>query len=150
VATKLLLVLHGLLAGVLTGAAIHNAHLALRAWWGKKPVNPRLVRLYALVLAVLWPLTMALGLVLYPPFRTGIRPDLEASIPWAIALFETKEHALAIGLALLAYVVPTSLRLDAGSRAVDLGFHRLACLLLGAVALFATVVGLLLSALRPV
>ena len=57
---------------------------------------------YANAIVTLYALSALLGAVLYVPFRTGIRPDLERAGHWqALGFFELKEHFVAIGLALL-------------------------------------------------
>ena len=53
-------------------------------------------------IVVLYVGSALLGAVLYLPFRTDIRPDLERAGQWqALGLFDLKEHFVAIGLALL-------------------------------------------------
>ena len=54
---KALLVTHAVAAGVLTGAAIHNALLAARHRWFGAPLRARLRRLYPKVAAVAFLLT---------------------------------------------------------------------------------------------
>ena len=103
----LLLLLHGLSAVLLWGAVTHQA-LALwwpaprssAGWWGSlRSVH---ADRYAAAVAALFCLTLGLGAVLYGPFRVLVRADyLDAHLPWVTGLFEIKEHAGAIGLALL-------------------------------------------------
>ena len=53
-------------------------------------------------IVVLYVGSALLGAVLYLPFRTDIRPDLERAGQWqALGLFDLKEHFVSIGLALL-------------------------------------------------
>ncbi|MEE2779980.1 MAG: hypothetical protein VYE15_05635 [Myxococcota bacterium] len=146
-----LTVFHAIAGGVLTGAAIHNGVLAYRSLRGRSGVAPRLRRLYPRVIGVTWILVMTLGLLIYPSFRVDVRGGfLDVGAPWAVWLFELKEHGVGLGLMLLVYLIPVSGRMvDRGRGAVDLRFYDLASLALGLVVCWATVVGLLVSTLRP-
>ena len=103
----LFLVLHGLSAMLLLGAVTHQA-LALwwpasgqhAAWWHSlRAVHPER---YVRAIVFLFCLTVLLGAIDYLPFRLFARAQyLDAHVPWATGLFEVKEHAAAIGLALL-------------------------------------------------
>jgi hypothetical protein len=103
----LLLVLHGVSAMLLLGAASHQA---LSVWWpAPRPATRwwrslRAVRpeRYTQAIAVLFVATALLGAFCYPPFRAQVRTTyLDAQAPWATGLFEIKEHAAALALALL-------------------------------------------------
>jgi hypothetical protein len=118
----LLLLVHGLSAVLLWGALTHQA-LALwwpgprsaPGWWGGlRAVH---AERYAQAVVVLFISTLALGAILYAPFRVVVRADyMDAQVPWATGLFEIKEHAAAIGLALLpAYL--SAWRDESGARA---------------------------------
>jgi hypothetical protein len=103
----LLLLLHGLSAMMLLGAVTHQA-LALwlpasgpqSGWWhALRAVHPER---YARAVIVLFCLTALLGAINYVPFRVVARAQyLDLHVPWATGLFEMKEHAAAIGLAVL-------------------------------------------------
>jgi len=104
--TIFLLLLHGLSAVLLLGAITHQA-LALWApttshggWWDHlRAVHPER---YTRMIIVLFSVTALLGAISYPPFRAVARAEyLDAHAPWTVGLFEIKEHAAAIGLALL-------------------------------------------------
>jgi hypothetical protein len=57
---------------------------------------------YVQAVIALYCVTALLGAVGYIPFRVFVRaPYLDAHAPWATGLFEAKEHAVAIGLAVL-------------------------------------------------
>ena len=57
---------------------------------------------FAKAIVVLYVVSALLGAILYLPFRTHIRPDLERAGHWqALGFFDLKEHFVAIGLALL-------------------------------------------------
>jgi hypothetical protein len=101
-----LLVLHSIGAMLLLGAISHQA---LAVWWGRRgaargwwsalrAVHPER---YGTAVVVLFAGTMLLGTLLYPTFRSVTRIYLDAEAPWATGLFELKEHAAAVGLALL-------------------------------------------------
>jgi hypothetical protein len=102
-----LLVIHGIVAMLLIGAITHQA-VALwmpasrpaRGWWhALSAVHPER---YVRAVIVLYVATAVLGIILYPGFRVDVRAAyLDAQRPWATGIFEVKEHAVAIGLALL-------------------------------------------------
>jgi hypothetical protein len=102
-----LLLLHGLSAMLLLGAVTHQA---LALWWpvgGQPPGWWHALRAvhserYVRAVVVLFCLTVLLGAIDYIPFRVFVRARyLDAHVPWATGLFEVKEHAAAIGLAVL-------------------------------------------------
>ena len=104
--TLFLLLVHAVCSALLWGAITHQA-LAVTwpgsaggGWWAAlRSVH---AERYALAVVVLFVLTAALGMLLYPPFRVHVRADyLDAHVPWGTGLFEIKEHSAAIGLALL-------------------------------------------------
>jgi hypothetical protein len=141
----ILLLLHNLCAVALLGASTHAAWLALRAWLRGKPPPPRLEALYARVIAWAFPLTFGLGLWIYPRFRVGVRADyLDAAHPWAVALFEVKEHwAVLAGLTLLGWRAAVTARDPAPAS------RYLPPLLVAAAVWLAALTGWLLTALRP-
>lgn len=145
-----LIVCHAIAGGVLAGSAIHNAVLAVGSLRGR-PVANRLRKLYPQVILVAWLVVMALGLLVYPSFRLDVRADfLDASAPWAVWLFEVKEHGVALGLLLLVYLIPVSRDLKSRCEtAVDRRFYDVASIALAVVVSWATVVGLIVSSLRP-
>jgi hypothetical protein len=103
----LLLLLHGLSAVMLLGAVTHQV-LAVwlpesegqAGWWRSlRAVHPER---YTRAIVFLYCLTTLLGAIIYLRFRVFVRAEyLDAHEPWATGLFELKEHAAAIGLALL-------------------------------------------------
>ena len=142
---NLLMVLHGLSSGVLAGAAIHNGWLGYRGLRHGATPSARLTRLYPTVIAVAFVLTVGLGLLIYPTFRVDVRAGwLDQALPWATALFELKEHGVAIAALLLTYLVPTSRGLPEHRGAV---FHAasvgVACLIS-----YALLIGLFVGTLR--
>lgn len=148
---KILLVTHALSAAVLTGAAIHNAVLAARHRYFGAPLRARLRRLYPRVAAVTFLITFALGLFLYPPFRLDVRASyLDLHHPWLVALFEVKEHWLAVALLLLAYLVPTAHALRADDPCADDPLHDQLAITFGIIVATAAVTGLILTAVKPV
>jgi len=102
-----LLVCHGIVAVLLIGAVTHQA-IALwlpakrpsHGWWqALGAVHPER---YVRAVVVLYVTTVLLGMLLYPSFSIDVRAAfLDAHRPWATGLFEVKEHAAAVGLALL-------------------------------------------------
>ena len=107
IVSVVILLVHGLSAMLLLGAITHQA-LALwapaegqqAAWWHSlRAVHPER---YVRAVVLLFCLTVLLGAIDYVPFRVIVRAEyLDARVPWATGLFEVKEHAAAIGLALL-------------------------------------------------
>ena len=148
---KALLVLHGVAAAALAGAAVHNALLAWRRSFGDGEVNESLRRVYARVIGWLYPAVFLLGCVLYPAFRVEVRAAwLDEAYPLAKACFEIKEHALAFGLPLLIYVVLSSRRLPGDEEAADLWLYDAACVALAVLVGYAALTGMFVTALRPV
>ncbi|MEM1025972.1 MAG: hypothetical protein AAGD10_21845 [Myxococcota bacterium] len=98
--SKALLLLHGAAAAALAGAAIHNAMTCYRRLRGQQ-IATRLLRSYSLVSALLCLLVLLLGAVIYPEFRTEIRPGFDLEMPQASLLFEIKEHVAVSAAALL-------------------------------------------------
>ncbi|MGM0575257.1 MAG: hypothetical protein ACQEXJ_05965 [Myxococcota bacterium] len=149
---KLLLLLHAVAAGVLAGASIHNGILAWRHWIQGRKVNLRLQRLYPKIIGVAWIITLGLGLWIYPTFRVDVRAaSLDANLPLATSLFEIKEHWLGLGTLMLAYLVPTSARLARDHvPPLDSALYHLLSVLLAAAVVWAVLVGLALTAIRPV
>lgn len=102
-----LLLVHGLLAVVLLGASTHQA-LAAGASNERtrrdlttryRGVDPTF---YSSLIVALFISTTLLGAVLYPSYRTIVRPMLELSdLRAANGAFEIKEHLSALGLLLL-------------------------------------------------
>ena len=103
-----LLIFHGLCAVFMLGALTHQT---LSVWWpataggaGSVFHSFRAVRAtaYANTVVVLYLLTAAMGAILYPTYRIGVRiffEDLRLSA--ATGIFELKEHFVAVGLGLL-------------------------------------------------
>jgi hypothetical protein len=102
-----LLLIHSVSAVLLLGAITHQA---LAVWWptpqrgagwwrSLRGVHPER---YVQAIWILYCITALLGALLYPTFRSIARAEyLDANAPWATGLFEIKEHAVALGLALL-------------------------------------------------
>ena len=102
-----ILLVHGFCAMFLLGAITHQA---LAVWWpvtetstgwwrSLRAVHPDR---YTKAVLVLFFLTVVPGAIDYVPFRLAARADyLDLEIPWATGLFELKEHATGICLAML-------------------------------------------------
>jgi len=104
-----LLILHGLLAVALLGAITHQA---LSVFTTAPAANGRWTFIdrfrgvdataYATPIVVLFAVTTLGGALLYPQYRTDVRPALEdMQNSAANGVFEIKEHLAAIGLGLL-------------------------------------------------
>jgi len=143
---KLLLIAHGLAAGVLVGALTHLALNVRKARRGKG--NPRLLRLYPQVALGAWAVVFALGALLYPSYRIRVRAEyFDAHLPWASALFDLKENLAALLCPLL--VAAWWLGRHPGHAARSAGFAGCAYAA-AATVWFNVVSGMLLTSLRSV
>ena len=105
--TLLLLLVHAVASALLWGALTHQAGALTwparggrDGWW--TTVRSGRAERYVLAVVVLFCTTLLLGAFLYPPFRVDVRAAyLDTQVPWGTGLFELKEHAAAMGLALL-------------------------------------------------
>ncbi len=102
-----LLIVHGLVAVALLGAATHQT---LAAWatvdarpssfFGRFRSVPS--GSFANAVVVLYVVSALLGAISYLYFRVDVRPELERAGHWhVLGFFDLKEHFVAIGLALL-------------------------------------------------
>ena len=98
---KVLLLIHLGLAMVLLGASCHAAVAAWQVVLGRA-AKLRLYRTYCSILLAVFPLTLALGAIIYPGFSMHVRPLFDHDLPWATGLFEIKEHMMALLLPLVA------------------------------------------------
>ena len=105
-----LVLLHALGALILVGAASHHALVALGYLRGSLRV--RLGRIYASTTVVTYAATMVLGSLAYPTYRVHARPLLEASAPWAAALFEIKEDVATLALPMVVMTWVLSRTMD--------------------------------------
>jgi hypothetical protein len=106
--TTFLLILHGLCAVALLGGLTHQA---LAVLWPSRG-GAGFTSAYRAVSAArftnaniaFFVTTFVLGAVIYPPYRIAVRTWIERARLWHISgLFEYKEQALAIGLAMLPF-----------------------------------------------
>lgn len=106
--TTFLLILHGICAVALLGGLTHQAIAVL--WPARSSGN--FTSAYRAVSAArftnaniaFYVATFALGALIYPPYRIAVRTWIERARLWHISgLFEYKEQALAIGLAMLPF-----------------------------------------------
>ena len=106
--TTFLLIMHGLMAVALLGGLTHQAFAVLwpaRAAGGFTSAY-RAVSAARFTNAIItfYVMTFVLGAVIYPPYRIAVRTWIERARLWHISgLFEYKEQALAIGLAMLPF-----------------------------------------------
>lgn len=107
----LLLIVHGLLAMALVGALTHQA---LAACWPVRQAAPHATSgivtkfrgvsgpAYTNAVVVLFIATFALGSLIYPSYRLGVRNYLQSfRLLTPEGAFEVKEHFVSIGLGLL-------------------------------------------------
>jgi hypothetical protein len=99
-----LLLLHAVLAVVLSGAIGHLVVLAVQRLRGAEVPSARMLRHLRTALITLCA-SFAVGLLIYPHYRYNVRGlVLEKSAPWAVELFELKE-------AFAVFTVPVALAL---------------------------------------
>jgi len=102
-----LLIIHGLVAVALLGAITHQTIAVWVPAHGRQSSFLRRFRgvpsgSFTNAVVVLYTVSALLGAILYLPFRTDVRTDLERAGHWqALGLFDLKEHFVSIGLALL-------------------------------------------------
>jgi hypothetical protein len=101
------LLMHELSAMLLLGAITHQA---IAVWWpasaqpagwwsAMRAVHPER---YVRAVVASFCIGTLIGAINYLPFRVLARAQyLDAHVPWATGLFEIKEHAAALGLAVL-------------------------------------------------
>ncbi len=146
---NLLVVAHGVSSGVLAGAAIHNGWLGWCGLRRAKSPSLRLRRLYPKVIAWSFTTTFVLGLLVYPTFRVAVRAAwLDAHLPWVTALFEMKEHAMALTALLLPYLVATSRCLGREDKHVDERLVYRTGIAVAVLVSYALLVGLFVGTLR--
>lgn len=99
---KIILLAHAISATVLTGSLTHLAIVLVRARTGRH--NPRLLALYPSVALGAYGCTVALGALLYPRYRVGVRAEhLDLHHRTLSVLFDVKENvAVLVGPLLLA------------------------------------------------
>ncbi len=158
-----LLILHGLLAFALLGALTHQAVAV--AWPFRGPARDadsfakrfRAVSApaYTHTIIVLFLVTFAIGMVIYPAYRLNVRPYLQDYRMFAAeGAFEIKEHlaAIALGLLPLYWVLWRRPSLESGAPndvAQDARWARLAVTLMIAIAAWASFfVGHILNNIR--
>jgi len=108
-AGRLLLVVHLLIAVFAIGVVTHH-------WWLLLRGNVPAVRLArsARWMAIGYPLSWLMGVVIYPSYNVLIRKPpvgvLEGTARWAVGMFEIKEHVGSIALAMLPWLVLSAVR----------------------------------------
>ena len=112
---RFVLVAHLLVAVFAFGAVTHH-------WWAllvRKVRADRLAR-YAKWMAIGYPLAWLMGVVIYPTYNVLVRKPprgvLETTTPWAVGLFEIKEHVGTIALVMLPLLVLSAYRCERLSR----------------------------------
>ena len=106
--TTALLIVHGLLAVALLGSVTHQALAAgfARIEGRARSFRPRFraadAALYSNIVTVLFVIVAVMGAILYPRYRSVVRPMLQSmDLRAANGAFELKEHFSALGLLLL-------------------------------------------------
>lgn len=137
--TRFLLLCHAVASVFLLGAVTHQAFAVRRATSGEASFLDAFRRVqaarYARPIAALLLAATALGALVYPAFRVGVRTaSFEAADPRAAGLFELKEHFAALALAVLpAYAMlwrrpePAHDRFSRAARGALTAFVAAAC-----------------------
>ncbi len=100
-AARFTLILHAVVGMAAVGAATHLATYSIGLWRGKEPWRWH-VRLFGLIVPILFLSQFAIGLLLYPVYRVTVRvPYLDVKAPLVSALFDIKEHCAALAVPLL-------------------------------------------------
>jgi hypothetical protein len=150
VAAKVLLILHAAAAIALVGATVHYGILAVSYLRGRY-YRIDLHRTYLKIICYLYPLTFALGLILYPRFRVHVRADyMDKEAPYGTLFFEIKEHWLAVGLAILIALLALSRNIQISKPTAVTHLYNMLGIVLTVVVLFAVFTGLVLVSVRSV
>ena len=143
--TRLLALVHGQLAVLAVAALVHPALLLRRG----KPISRR--GLWACGAAgALLIATFVSGLVLYEPYRLGVRRALFELSPQAGFAFETKEHLAVVATALALGGIAAALLAPRREGAALRKVAALACGAAAALLVIVVVLGTSLAALRGV
>jgi hypothetical protein len=111
-ARRLLLVLHAAGSIALIGSATHHL-LEMRHYLRGKFNRSKIVRTYALVAAVSYVVTFALGAMLYPSYRVHVRGyHLDRFAPVYAGLFDVKEMFASLALVVAVGLGAITLALD--------------------------------------
>ena len=102
---ELLLMVHLLVAVFALGTVTHH-------WWHLaccRNVQPARLARYAGWMAIGYPLAWLAGILIYPSYNVLIRKPplgvLEVTTRWAVGMFEIKEHAGTIAVAMLPWLL---------------------------------------------
>jgi hypothetical protein len=144
-----LVLLHGLCGMALVGASTHHAVVA--AGYLRGVYRVRLARVYALVTAIGWLVTFGLGALAYPTYRYFVRGlYLDWHRVWAGNLFDIKENFAALGLPIALVLLLLSRRLEPSEDPLLVGPYVALVFVLGAIAWFAAVAGMIVTLQRGV
>ncbi len=109
---KVLLPVHLLIAAFALGTVTHH-------WWVlnfRRTGRPALLRRYAWWMGLAYALSWALGCFMYPAYNVTVRRaakvGLDATAPWAVSLFEYKEHFGTFALFMLPWLVLSARRYE--------------------------------------
>ncbi len=145
---KILLILHVCASIVLLGSATHNGIYTWRYTRGYYR-NCDLQKRYVSVLFYSYIVTFLLGLIIYPAFRVGVRPDfLDVLYPLATGFFEAKEHLMALGMGLLLWYYPMSRKIELHHPGALHTLYHFCGLVLMGVVWFGALTGLTLVSLK--
>ena len=147
---KVLLLLHAAGAIALVGATVHYGILAVSYLCGRY-YRLDLHQTYLKIICFLYPLTFALGLILYPRFRVHVRGEyLDKELPHGTMFFEIKEHWLAVGLAILITILALNRTIVISKPTAVTRLYNMLGIVLTVVVLYAVFTGLALVSVRSV
>lgn len=143
-----LLLAHLFVTIVLVGSMTHNLLIVinyLRGKFGKQ----KLEWLYVRVSLWAYLITYVIGALIYPAYRIHIRQDyFDPQLPWAIGLFEVKEHWGAVGLALFFVYYFLRRSFQPSQEKDKLSLYVPLCFLLNIILWYKVVVGCYLTLLK--
>jgi hypothetical protein len=153
--TELLLLAHHLAAVFLLGAMTHQAAATLAAPGPKNGFVDAFRRVspgrFASPIALCYAALFVLGTLIYPAYRVHARAAfLDANAPWAVALFELKEHFAAVGLGVLPVYVSSWRGAGRETRPSEATARRALTLLLACIVWWNFLVGHVLVDLKGI
>jgi len=119
---RFLLLAHLMLCVFAIGVVTHHwRHLLSRDVSGARLAK------FARWMAIAYPLALLAGVLIYPTYNVMIRKPpigvLEAAAPWAVGLFEIKEHLGTIALVMLPWLVLSANRYGGLNRIERTSYH---------------------------
>ena len=145
---ELLLLAHLFVTFVLVGSLTHDLLVVIKYVRGK--FGRKKLELYYCKVA-LWSYVIVyiLGALIYPAFRVYMRAEyFEPDLPWAMGLFELKEHWGALGLAFFFVYYYLRKSFEPNVEKDKLWFYVPLCVILNVIVWYKIIIGCYLSLLK--